>query len=198
MDTGKKRGLLVVLSGPSGTGKGTICQRLQEEVAIGYSISATTRQPRTGEENGKAYFFLSKEAFLALIEEDGLLEWASVYDNYYGTPKSYVENLLASGQDCILEIDTQGAFKVRESMPEAVLIFIAPPSLEELEKRIVGRATESAAEVEKRMSCARDEIRAIKDYDYVVVNDEVDLAVEKMKAILMAEQCKVGRNLILV
>ena len=189
-----QRGVLVVLSGPSGTGKGTICQALREESPIRYSISATTRKPRGKEMHGKEYFFLTKEEFEDLRQHDGLLEWACVYDNYYGTPRQFVEDVLNGGEDCILEIDPQGAMQIRQSMPEAVLIFVAPPSLEELKKRIIGRGTDSIEEINKRMSCATEEMGSMDKYDYVIINDTVSEAVKKMQAILLAEKCRVSRN----
>ncbi len=196
MEQQTKRGILVVLSGPSGTGKGTVCAavRNSDDVAVEYSISATTRNPRQGEEHGREYFFFSKEEFTALREQGGFLEWAQVYDNFYGTPRQYVEDVLNSGRDCILEIDPQGALQVRKAAPEAVLIFIAPPSLEELRSRLSGRGTESAEEVEKRLSCALDEMSYMPQYDYVIVNDTVETAAAKMKAILVAEKCRSSRN----
>ena len=138
-----RKGLLVVVSGPSGAGKGTICQALLEKTPLAYSVSATTRKPRAGEVDGESYYFLSVEAFEKMIEKDELLEWAKVYDNYYGTPLKKVEEKLAAGEDILLEIDTQGAMKVREKFPEGVYIFILPPSLAELERRIRGRDTET-------------------------------------------------------
>ncbi len=197
MDTMEKntRGVLLVLSGPSGTGKGTVCKVVRDNMGeqLAYSISATTRKPRVGEEHGREYFFFSKEEFEALRDQNGFLEWAQVYDNYYGTPRAFVEEVLASGRDCILEIDPQGALQVRKATDEAVLVFIAPPSLEELRSRLTGRGTEAAEEVEKRLSCAEAELAYSNQYDYLIVNDEVEKAAEKMKAILMAERCRTNR-----
>ena len=187
------KGVLVVLSGPSGTGKGTICKALCAKTGIQCSISATTRQPRAGEQNGKEYFFVAREDFLEMIEHNGLLEWAQVYDNYYGTPKTFVEQVLNNGNDCILEIDPQGALKVRQAMPEAILIFVAPPSLSELRKRIEGRGTETLEEINKRMACAESEMAFIRHYDYVIINDEISKAVGQMESILVAERCRVLR-----
>ena len=197
MEQAAKRGTLVVLSGPSGTGKGTVCGVVRNHLgdAVRYSISATTRKPRTGEEHGREYFFFSKEEFEALRDQNGFLEWAQVYDNYYGTPRAFVEEVLASGKDCILEIDPQGALQVRKATDEAVLVFIAPPSLEELRNRLTGRGTESAQEVEKRLSCAESELAYRDKYDYIIVNDDVETAAAKMEAILLAEKCRSGRNL---
>lgn len=189
-----RKGLLVVVSGPSGAGKGTICQALLERTPLAYSVSATTRKPRAGEVDGVNYHFLSVEAFEEMIEKDGLLEWAKVYDNYYGTPLKQVEEKLAAGEDILLEIDTQGAMKVREKFPEGVYIFILPPSLAELERRIRGRDTETEDVLQKRLAAAIDEIEAGKCYKYVVTNDEVDGAVDSVCAILAAERRLVARN----
>ncbi|MGI6224910.1 MAG: guanylate kinase [Peptococcales bacterium] len=189
-----KEGILIVLSGPSGAGKGTICKKLLKETNIQYSISATTRKARPGEEDGRDYFFISKEEFENKLQENGFLEWAQVYDNYYGTPKQFVEEVLAQGKDCILEIDPQGAKKVKEENPDCVLIFIAPPSMEELETRITNRGTENLSEITKRLSCAREEMLSMQNYDYVVVNDQVSEAVKKIQAILIAEKCSIKRN----
>ena len=189
-----RKGLLVVVSGPSGAGKGTICQALLERTPLAYSVSATTRKPRAGEVDGVNYHFLSVEAFEEMIEKDGLLEWAKVYDNYYGTPLKQVEEKLATGEDILLEIDTQGAMKVREKFPEGVYIFILPPSLAELERRIRGRDTETEDVLQKRLAAAIDEIEAGKCYKYVVTNDEVDGAVDSVCAILAAERRLVARN----
>ena len=189
-----RKGLLVVVSGPSGAGKGTICQALLEKTPLAYSVSATTRKPRAGEVDGESYYFLSVEAFEKMIEKDELLEWAKVYDNYYGTPLKKVEEKLAAGEDILLEIDTQGAMKVREKFPEGVCIFILPPSLVELERRIRGRDTETEDVLQKRLAAAIDEIEAGKCYKYVVTNDEVDGAVDAVCAILAAERRLVARN----
>lgn len=189
-----RKGLLVVVSGPSGAGKGTICQALLEKTPLAYSVSATTRKPRAGEVDGESYYFLSVEAFEKMIEKDELLEWAKVYDNYYGTPLKKVEEKLAAGEDILLEIDTQGAMKVREKFPEGVYIFILPPSLAELERRIRGRDTETEDVLQKRLAAAIDEIEAGKCYKYVVTNDEVDGAVDSVCAILAAERRLVTRN----
>ncbi|MBQ1248590.1 MAG: guanylate kinase [Selenomonadales bacterium] len=193
----QKEGLLIVVSGPSGAGKGTICKRLLEKNPnLGYSISATTRAPRTGEVNGVNYWFLSKEEFQKMIAEDGLLEWAEVYGNYYGTPAQKVRDSLAEGKNILLEIDTQGAALVRKKFPEGVYIYILPPSLEELKRRIIGRGTDSAESIERRLSCAREEMGcASEQYNYLVLNDEVELAVERVETIIEAEQYQIKRNL---
>ena len=189
-----KKGLLVVVSGPSGAGKGTICQALLEKTALAYSVSATTRQPRAGEVDGESYYFISVEAFEEMIEKDELLEWAQVYDNYYGTPLKKVEEKLAAGEDILLEIDTQGAMKVREKFPEGVYIFILPPSLAELERRIRGRDTETEEVLKKRLAAAIDEIEVGRLYKYVVMNDKVEDAIDAICAVLAAEKRLVTRN----
>ena len=189
-----KKGLLVVVSGPSGAGKGTICQALLEKTALAYSVSATTRQPRAGEVDGESYYFISVEAFEEMIEKDELLEWARVYDNYYGTPLKKVEEKLAAGEDILLEIDTQGAMKVREKFPEGVYIFILPPSLAELERRIRGRDTETEEVLKKRLAAAIDEIEVGRLYKYVVMNDKVEDAIDAICAVLAAEKRLVTRN----
>ena len=190
----KGRGLLIVISGPSGAGKGTICKSFLErnpEVAI--SVSATTRSPRKGEVEGVNYYFMSKEQFKEKIEDNDFLEYAEVYDNFYGTPKSNVEELLESGRDVILEIDIQGALKVKENTEEGVFIFILPPSMEELKARIIKRGSETPESLMKRFKSAYKEINFISRYNYAVVNDEVETAVEKLEAIISAEKCRVDR-----
>ena len=190
----KGRGLLIVISGPSGAGKGTICKSFLErnsEVAI--SVSATTRSPRNGEVDGINYYFMSKEQFKEKIEANDFLEYAEVYDNFYGTPKSNVEQLLESGKDVILEIDIQGALKVKENTEEGVFIFILPPSMEELKARIIKRGSETPESLMKRFKSAYKEINFISRYNYAVVNDEVETAVDKLEAIVCAEKCRVDR-----
>lgn len=190
----KKEGLLLVMSGPSGAGKGTLCAKLREEIELNYSISATTRAPRTGEVDGVNYFFMTKEEFQKKIETGGFLEWAEVYDNYYGTPIDYIKEVTQAGKDVMVEIDPQGAKQVKLKMPEAVLIFIMPPSFKELEKRIRGRATEKEAEIRKRLGNAINEIKTLSVYDYVIVNDDLLEAVHDLRSIINSEKCKVMRN----
>lgn len=190
----KKEGLLIVLSGPSGAGKGTLCNTLRQHVEISYSTSATTRAPREGEVDGINYFFMTKEAFRAKIEQGGFLEWAEVYDNYYGTPLDYIKETTAKGKDVMVEIDPQGAKQVRLKMPNAVLVFIMPPSYQELEKRIRGRGTETEEEIVKRLGCAVKEINTLSLYDYVVLNNDLDEAIYDLKTIINSERCKVLRN----
>lgn len=194
MDKLPKKGLLLVVSGPSGAGKGTICKELVKDENIKYSISATTRAPRGSEENGKDYFFLSTEEFEQRINTDGFLEWAKVYDRYYGTPRDFVEEVIDDGKACILEIDVQGALKIRDSFPEAVLIFILPPSLSELYRRLKDRGTESEEQIQTRMSWVLGEIAQIEKYDYVIVNDDLAKAVTEARAIVESEKCRVIRQ----
>ena len=192
-----KRGLLIVLSGPSGVGKGTVRAAIfsKGEQKFVYSISATTRLPRTGETDGVDYFFKTREEFEQMIQNKQLLEYAEYVGNYYGTPLEYVENTLAKGKDVFLEIDVQGAIQVRDLMPEGVFIFLTPPDLNELETRIVNRGTDSDEVIAKRMKTAREELELMKYYDYSVVNDTVDNAVQKIEAIIQTEHLRIVRNL---
>lgn len=192
-----KRGLLIVLSGPSGVGKGTVRAAIfsKGEQKFVYSISATTRLPRTGEIDGVDYFFKTREEFEQMIQNKQLLEYAEYVGNYYGTPLEYVENTLAKGKDVFLEIDVQGAIQVRELMPDGVFIFLTPPDLNELESRIVNRGTDSDEVIAKRMKTAREELELMKYYDYSVVNDTVDNAVQKIEAIIQTEHLRIVRNL---
>ncbi|HHV08621.1 MAG TPA: guanylate kinase [Firmicutes bacterium] len=188
------QGLLMVLSGPSGCGKGTVCDLLrQRNPNLTYSISATTRKPRPGEQDGVNYRFFTREQFKRQIKEDGFLEWAEVYGNLYGTPRTWVEEKLAAGKNVLLEIDTQGAMQVKASYPAGILLFLLPPNMEELRRRIDGRGTEGAEEKERRLQAARQEIAQIRNYDYLVVNDEVQQAVLRIEAILLAEQGRISR-----
>lgn len=187
-----RRGLLIVVSGPSGVGKGTICKELfKSSDDIHLSVSVTTRAPREGEVHGKNYFFISKEEFLNMIENDELLEYAQVYDNFYGTPKKFVMEQLDMGRDILLEIDIQGALQVKEKYPEGVFVFIVPPSMEELRNRIVGRGTETLEAINKRFSSAYDEIDLMSNYDYYIINDTVQHATKKLQNILEAERYRI-------
>ncbi len=184
-------GLLLIISGPSGVGKGTVCKRLlQKDASTTVSVSATTRQPRQGEVDGENYYFLTKEDFLHKIEEGKFLEWAEVFGNYYGTLKSEVERQLNAGKNIILEIDVQGAMQIKTACPQGIFIFILPPSLEELEKRIRQRATESDGNISIRLAKAQEEIACAVIYDYQIVNDDVDHAVAQILSIIAAEKGK--------
>lgn len=186
-----EKGILLVVSGPSGAGKGTIVSLLQRDYpTLQLSISATTRAPRPGEVNGVNYHFIKKEVFQTLIEDDQLLEWAEVYGNYYGTLKQFVEKKLGQGQDLLLEIDIQGALQVKRKFPEAVLVFIAPPSKAELKSRLVSRATDSKEEIEKRLNCTIREMELAGQYDFIVVNDDVTQALTSIHAIITAEKLR--------
>ncbi|MFF2015976.1 guanylate kinase [Paenibacillus sp. NPDC058177] len=186
------KGLLIILSGPSGVGKGTVCSALRPKMPeLIYSVSATTRSPRAGEEDGVNYFFKSREQFLSMIEADQLLEYAEYVGNYYGTPRDFVERTLESGKDIILEIEVQGALKVKEKFPEGIFVFLLPPSMDELKDRIRGRGTEHPDVINHRMSVAEDEINLMQHYDYAVVNDEIDLACKRIESIIIAEHCKI-------
>lgn len=189
------RGILIVLSGPSGAGKGTICAALRQQMPnLVYSVSMTTRAPRVGEEEGVSYFFRDKEEFQRLIKEDAFLEYAQVYDNFYGTPKQHVMDLLSEGKSVILEIDIQGAMQVKERFSEAVFIYCVPPSLDILSNRLRDRGTDAADVIDKRLSKASSELALAHRYDYIVVNDVLPDAVEKVASILRAEACKIKRN----
>ncbi|MCR4441172.1 MAG: guanylate kinase [Peptococcaceae bacterium] len=194
-DNRGSRGNLIVLSGPSGVGKGTICRELLKKCPdLTYSVSATTRKMRPGETDGREYFFYNVDEFLHLVKKGAFLEWARVYDNYYGTPREFVEKITGEGKDCILEIDVQGALQVKREKPEGVFIFIAPPSKEELVRRITGRGTEDKVEIKKRLDQADGEMAHLAEYDYLVVNDEVSLAVARIQCIITAERCRVHKK----
>ncbi|MDS0524950.1 guanylate kinase [Clostridium sp. SHJSY1] len=189
-----KKGVLIVISGPSGAGKGTICKALLEKHENLYlSVSATTREPRNGEIHGVNYYFLTKDEFRKKIESNDFLEWAEVYGNYYGTPKSNVEEMLNEGKNVILEIDIQGALRVKENCEDGVFIFILPPSMEELKQRIINRGSETPESLMRRFASAYQEINYISKYNYGVINDKVEDAVKKIENILAAEECRVDR-----
>ena len=190
-----RKGLLILISGPSGTGKGTVCDLLrQKHPEISYSISATTRQPRPGEQDGVNYYFYTKEKFREMIDQGQLLEWSEVYGNFYGTPKQKVLDRLDAGEDILLEIDTQGALNVMKVMPEGLFIFLLPPSLEELAARLKGRGTETEESLHRRLGAAVDEIKLATKYRYVVVNDKVEDAEETIANIIEAEHHRSDLN----
>lgn len=191
MTSNADKGLLIVLSGPSGVGKGTVCSMLRTLAPeLVYSVSATTRSPRVGEADGVNYFFKSKEQFRSMIEKDELLEYAEYVGQYYGTPRSFVADTIRAGKDIILEIEVQGAMKVKQRFPDGVFIFLMPPSLDELRSRIENRGTETDESIRSRLSVAVDEIRLLEHYDYAVVNDRVESACERIQSIITAEHCK--------
>ena len=190
----KKQGLLIVISGPSGCGKNSVIQQLLSiQPNCWVSISCTSREPRGAEENGVQYYFLSKKEFEEEISKDAFLEYAMYAGNYYGTPKKYIQQHLDNGEDVILEIEIQGALKVKEKIKEAVFIFIMPPSMQELKRRLEARKTEDQEKIDMRFKRAYEEINEVSKYNYVVVNDEIDLAANKIQAILNAERCRVDR-----
>ncbi len=189
------KGTLFVVSGPSGAGKGTVCSAFMEKhPECVLSVSATTRSPRPGEKDGVNYFFLSEEEFKEKIKNDGFLEHAVFCDNYYGTPKDAVLDAISKGKDVILEIEVQGAMQVRRHYPEAAFVFVAPPSMEVLEQRLRGRGTESEEVIRGRLARAKEEFRLVDKYNYVLLNDTVDNAIERLYAIVIAEKCRMERN----
>ena len=185
------KGKLFVLSGPSGVGKGTICKKLLENIDLEISVSATTRKPREGEIEGVSYFFVNHDRFEDMIQKGEFLEHAEVFGNYYGTPKQKVLDKLAWGKDVLLEIDVQGAMQVKENYPENITIFVCPPSLATLKHRLAGRGTESAESLNQRIAKALTEIEMLKNYDYYIVNDELDDAVKNVKSIIYAEHHRI-------
>lgn len=194
-----KTGVLMIVSGFSGAGKGTLMKRLLESHDnYALSISMTTRAPRPGEEHGRHYFFVTKEEFEQNIEADGLLEYAQYCGNYYGTPRAYVERCLQEGKDVILEIEIQGALKIKKKFPEAVLVFVTPPSAGELKKRLVGRGTETSDVINRRLSRAVEEARGIENYDYIVINDDLDRCMEDIHAIAKASRCKADQSILTI
>ena len=191
----KHRGILIVVSGFSGAGKGTLMKELLKTYDnYALSVSMTTRKPRPGEEEGKSYFFVDKDTFEETIAKDGLIEYASYCGNYYGTPREYVEACLDNGRDVILEIEIQGALKVKEKFPEALLLFIMPPSAEELKRRLEGRGTESEEVICQRIARAAEEAEGIENYDYIIINDKLDDCVKEMHSIISASRRNPKRN----
>ncbi len=191
----KQQGILAVVSGFSGAGKGTLMKALLEKYDnYALSISATTRNPREGEVHGREYFFLTVEEFEDLIENDQLIEHARYVSNYYGTPRSYVEEKMAEGKDVILEIEIQGALKVKEKFPETLLVFVVPPSAEELKRRLIGRGTETMEVIEQRMKRATEEAEEMESYDYILVNDDLNKAVEDLHNLIQSQHMQAGCN----
>ena len=190
-----KKGLLIVISGASGTGKGTVCKELlARERGVAFSVSATSRAPREGEQDGREYYFRTRTEFETMIAEGAFLEYADVYGNYYGTPLAPIEARRSAGEDILLEIDTQGALNVMERCPDGTFIFLLPPSLEELRRRITGRGTESEESLARRLAAARDEIRLGRRYRYAVLNDTVEDATTRIQTILTAERLRADMN----
>ena len=191
----KEKGILIVVSGFSGAGKGTIMKEVMKQYDnYALSISATTRSPRAGEENGREYFFRTVEEFEKMIAKDELIEYAKYVDNYYGTPRSYVEEQLEAGKDVILEIEIQGALKVKEKFPETLLLFVTPPNAVELRNRLIGRGTETMEVIDSRMKRAGEEAEGMDKYDYLIVNDDLQEAVEELHSIIQGEHRRSFRN----
>lgn len=192
-------GILVVVSGFSGAGKGTLLKALLEKYDnYALSISATTRNPREGELDGKEYFFLKEEVFQQMIREDALIEYAQYVNNYYGTPKEYVDGQMKQGIDVILEIEIQGALKVKEKYPEALLLFIMPPSAKELKRRLIGRGTESMSVIDARLKRASEEAKGMELYDYLLINDEIDRCADKMHQLIQSQHSRISNNRVLI
>ena len=186
-----RRGKTFIICGPSGVGKGTVVARLlASDPTLYFSVSATTREPRPGEIDGKHYHFLSKEEFSRWIEEDAFLEYAEFVGNSYGTPKKFIDRAMEQGRDVILDIEIQGAEQVYQKRPDVVRIYVAPPSWEELERRLIGRGTEDMEKVRSRLQRGKEEFLVASDFDYFVINDTVDRAVEEISSIMCAEHCK--------
>lgn len=191
----ERKGLLIVVSGFAGSGKGTLMKRLTEDYEnYALSVSMTTRAPRPGEVHGREYFFVSKEEFEQKIQADALIEYAAYVENYYGTPRAYVEKQRAAGKNVVLEIEVQGALKVKERFPDSVLIFVLPPSVDELYRRLKNRGTETEDVIRKRMSRAAAEAALIEKYDYILINDEVEASVKRLHSLIEAAGCTAGRN----
>ena len=191
----RRKGILIVVSGFSGVGKGTLMKQLVHSYDnYALSVSMTTRQPRPGESDGKEYFFVSREVFEKTIAENGLIEYANYCGNYYGTPKEYVEKQLEKGKDVILEIEIQGALKVREQFSTALLLFVMPPSAQELKKRLEGRGTETEEVIDKRLKRATEEAEGIENYDFIVINDKLEECVKEMHGLILAAHETPDRN----
>ena len=195
----KNKGILAVVSGFSGAGKGTLMKALlQKYDNYALSISATTRSPRAGEADGREYFFLTEEAFEEKIRKNELIEYARYVNHYYGTPRNYVEQKMAEGKDVILEIEIQGALKVKEQYPDAILLFVMPPNALTLKSRLTGRGTETEEVIDARLKRAADEAEGIEAYDYILINDDLDACVEQMHCLIQGQHCRVSQNLELI
>lgn len=190
-----KKGSLLVLSGFSGVGKGTVAKRLVEKYGYSLSVSATTRAPREGEVHGKEYFFKSEEEFKNLIDYNGFIEYARYVENYYGTPRKFVEDELAAGHNVILEIEVQGAFHIKRQYEDALLIFITAPSAAAIKERLIGRGTESEEVIHKRMERAKEESKDMAKYDYIVINDDLEECVDRVHGIVQAKECLLKNNI---
>ena len=190
-----KRGSLLVISGFSGVGKGTVAKKLVDKYGYSLSISATTRSPRIGEENGREYFFKTEAEFKNLIDYNGFIEYARYVDNYYGTPRKFVEEELKAGHNVILEIEVQGAFNIKNQYKDALLIFITAPSAAAIKERLVGRGPESEEIIQKRLNRAKEESEDMSKYDYIVVNDDLEECVDRVHAIVQAKECLLANNL---
>lgn len=190
-----KRGSLLVISGFSGVGKGTAAKRLVEKYGYSLSVSATTRKPRPGEVNGREYFFKSEDEFKNLIDYNGFIEYARYVDNYYGTPRKFVEEELAAGHNVILEIEVQGAFNIKKQYDDALLIFITAPSAQAIRERLIGRGTESEEVIHKRLERAKEESMDMTKYDYIVINDDLEECVDRIHAIVQAKECLLANNM---
>ena len=190
-----EQGLMLIISGPAGVGKGTVCQALCREVSgLYYSVSLTTRQPRPGERDGVNYLFVNKDEFMAQRNKGLLLEWALVHGNYYGTPAHLVDQMRKEGRDVILEIDTQGARQIRRNIKDGVFVFLLPPTMQDLLKRIHNRGADAPDAIKRRFANAFRELEELQNYDYLVINEEIEAAVLNIKAIITAEKCRVDRH----
>ena len=184
------KGKLIVISGFSGAGKGTVVKKLVEKYDYSLSISATTRQPREGEVDGKDYYFKTVDEFMSLIDYNGLIEWAQYVDNYYGTPRKFVEDEMAAGKNVILEIEVQGAMNVKSQYPNAILIFITTKDVPTLRERLTNRGTETQDVINKRLARAAEEATSMESYEFIVVNDDLDTCVDAVNSIVVSESCK--------
>ena len=191
----RKKGSLLVISGFSGVGKGTAAKRLVEKYGYSLSVSATTRKPRTGEVDGREYFFKTEAEYKNLIDYNGFIEYARYVDNYYGTPRKFVEEELAAGHNVILEIEVQGAFNIKKQYDDALLIFITAPSAQAIRERLIGRGTESEEVIHKRLERAKEESMDMTKYDYIVINDDLEECVDRIHAIVQAKECLLANNM---